>query len=167
MVVEKLSMRYNIDLRKKVHHSRWAEVVLKDERVILIQPLTYMNNSGMAVSSWVKKKGIDLKDILVILDDINLPLGVLRLRSKGSAGGHKGLTSIIEHLRSEEFARLRVGIGSPTGEVVNFVLDKFSKDEQTSLQGVVERASEACESWVHNGLGVTMNKFNTRWKGEN
>lgn len=171
-VVENIAGRNGARLRKKSNHSAWAEIRWDAERVILACPATFMNRSGLSVYSWLKKESADLEDVLIVCDDINLPFGNLRLRGEGSAGGHKGLASVIEHLGSNEFARLKVGIGPAGTEAVNeglkdFVLNRFNRRERSLLPALIVRAAEACECWLKEGLQSAMNKFNTRvMKGE-
>lgn len=112
MVLDKLSNEYNLNFKKNVCSSLISEVNIKGEKVIFAKPTTYMNNSGLAVKSLVNKYNIDLKDLLIISDDIDLDLSNCRLRVKGGAGGHNGLKSIIKEINTEEFARLKVGIGA-------------------------------------------------------
>ena len=133
-------------------------------RVRLVLPLTYMNGSGRAVAQVLEATGTAADDVLVICDDINLPLGQLRLRSSGSAGGHNGLSSVIEQLRTEEFARLRIGVGRPPDgdEMVDFVLDRFADDEHGDVDEMVGRAAAAVELLVRDGIDSAMSVFNRR-----
>lgn len=123
-----------------------------------------MNLSGEAVNALVKKRDISLKKVLVVCDDLDLPFGQMRLRSKGSAGGHNGLKSIINTVGSNEFARLRGGIGRPQGrdKTVEFVLDMFNAQEKKQLPGNLKTAVECCEVWMRHGVDVAMNQFNKR-----
>ncbi|HWP82735.1 MAG TPA: aminoacyl-tRNA hydrolase [Bacteroidota bacterium] len=131
----------------------------------LMKPLTYMNNSGWAVADAVERFQVPLTNLLVICDDFQLPLGVLRLRGKGSDGGHNGLYSIIYHLNSEAFPRLRMGIATETmpqekSKKADFVLGMFEERERPLVKTMVDRSSDAALSFVTKGLGVTMNLYN-------
>ncbi len=133
------------------------------ERVCLLKPYTYMNNSGVAVGEFVRFYKIELADILIVTDDINLPLGRMRIRSKGSAGGHNGLKSIIAHLGSQEFSRLRIGVDPcPQGhDLISWVLGNFSSSERLMIDRSVERASAFCEQWCSATTEELMNSVNS------
>jgi PTH1 family peptidyl-tRNA hydrolase len=133
------------------------------EQVILIKPMTYMNLSGHAVVAAMNFYKIDISDILVICDDLNLPSGSIRLRSKGSAGGQNGLKHIIECLGSQEFARLRIGIKpheQPLSSFSSFVLGKFSEEERKIMESVLPVCRDAALDFVQNGIGHAMNTYN-------
>jgi PTH1 family peptidyl-tRNA hydrolase len=121
-----------------------------------------MNRSGQSVSAAVKFYDLPLADVLVVGDDFNLPLGSLRARSQGSAGGQKGLKNIIERLGSEEVPRLRIGIGPVPGnwDPADFVLSRFSADERPVILDAIDRAADGVECWVAEGIGACMNRFN-------
>ncbi|MBI4212898.1 MAG: aminoacyl-tRNA hydrolase [Chloroflexi bacterium] len=141
-----------------------GKATIADTDVILAHPRgVFMNESGRAVQSLVNRHGVrDLAGVLVIFDDMDLPLGSVRLRPSGSAGGHNGLKSVIECLGSDEFARLRVGIGRPKPDVdpIEHVLDRFSSEEQAIVAEAIAYAASAAESWVAHGAFLTMNNFN-------
>ncbi len=133
----------------------------------ILKPQTYMNNSGDAVRDALERFDVRPEDCLVVCDDFQLPLGQLRLRERGSDGGHNGLYSIIYHLASEDFPRLRCGIGSPhmpaeKSLMAAFVLSSFEHEERTAVSTMIQRARDACLSVVSEGLVPAMNKFNTR-----
>jgi len=131
------------------------------ERCVVLKPLTYVNLSGRAVSAALKYFDCPLDNLLVICDDLNLPLGKLRLRRKGGSGGHKGLQSIIETLGSEEFHRLRIGIGDDVGDDAReFVLSPFTEEEEEIIVESVRRACDAVEAWLTRGIDYAMNIFN-------
>ena len=162
-VVKALSQSFKTPLKRdKATFSLSAKVRISGQSVLLAMPLTFMNLSGSAVSALLKKHGIDLKDLLVVLDDLDLDFGRLRLRPRGSSGGHRGLKSIIDSLDSTEFARLRIGIGRPvTGaDAARYVLSPFAKKERGQLRQVIRDACDCCESWVDKGTTETMNIFN-------
>jgi peptidyl-tRNA hydrolase, PTH1 family len=140
-----------------------AKIVYRQVPVILLKPMTYMNLSGHAVVAAMNFYKIDRSDILVICDDLNLPAGSIRLRSKGSAGGQNGLKHIIESLGSEEFARLRVGIRAddkPLNSFSSFVLGKFTDEERIIMQKVIPVCAEASLDFTVNGIGHAMNHYN-------
>ena len=146
-------------------HERFEGLVVEGRLgavpVALLRPLTYVNESGRSVVKAVAWYALALEDVLVCCDDINLPLGQMRVRRSGSSGGHGGLTSIIERLSTEEFARLRVGVGRGPGESqVGHVLGRFSPGEAAEAKAAVERATEAVEVWARDGIEACMNAFN-------
>jgi PTH1 family peptidyl-tRNA hydrolase len=125
-------------------------------------PVTFMNHSGLSVKTMADRTGTALEDILIICDDLSLPLGKLRLRPSGSAGGHNGLKSIIKDLGSNQFARLRLGIGSPkdTADTVDYVLANFTPAEKKVLPDLINHALDCVTCWVTEGAQVAMNRFN-------
>lgn len=138
------------------------EVPWHGERVVLARPLTFMNESGRAVRQWMDFFKMPSEDLLVVLDDLAIDVGRVRLRPGGSDGGHQGLRSVIAHVGHEAFARLRVGIGpAPAAEdQVNFVLEPFRKDEQPVIDACIGQAAEAALYWMTEGLEEAMNQFN-------
>lgn len=129
---------------------------------VLMKPETYVNNTGEAVSVTLKKHGAAPSDFLFVCDDVNLAFGKLRLREAGSAGGHHGLESIIAALGSEDFARLRIGVGNdgmPKEDLTGFVLENFSADEEKALKAVLEKAVLVCENWLQEGFTAAQNKL--------
>ncbi len=142
----------------------WADVALwrpDGEHVLLAKPLTFMNRSGQAVGELTRYYKIEPSDVFVIVDEAQLPLGRIRVRSQGSAGGHNGLKSIIEYLGTE-FPRLRVGIGrgDPRWDLADHVLSKFTREERDLVDAAIGRAADAAETFVRDGIGQTMNRFN-------
>jgi PTH1 family peptidyl-tRNA hydrolase len=138
-----------------------AQGKIADVGVALAKPLTYMNLSGQAVGKLVSFYKLSLEDILVIYDDLDLPLGTIRLRPEGGAGGHKGMRSIIETLGSQAFPRLRVGIGRPPGnDAVSYVLSDFTADERITLESIYERVMAAVELFLREGIEAAMNTYN-------
>ena len=145
-----------------VRYGDMAEIRLKGRTFILLKPSTYMNLSGKAVAYWLDKKNIPVENLLVIADDMNLPFGTLRMRKGGSAGGHNGLANIAEMLGTQDYPRLRVGIGSHVGRgpQVDFVLGKWDEEEEKQLPEIRERAVEAVKSFGLAGIERTMSQFN-------
>ncbi len=163
MVVEALARRQGDALRKMFWFpARQARCAIAGEEVRLIQPTTYMNRSGRAVSGAMGKWGVSLADTVVVYDDVDLEFGAIRVRGKGSGGSHNGMKSVLEWLGSKDFPRVRVGIGpKPEGEdMIGFVLGAFAEEEHLKLEKVVERAADAVESIFSIGTERTMNEFN-------
>lgn len=131
-------------------------------KITLAKPQTFMNLSGQSVVSLIKYYKLPVDNTLIIHDDLDLPFGTLRMRPSGSAGGQKGILSVIQLLGSDQIPRLRVGIGRPPGRMdpVNYVLQRFSTHEEDILNDVIDRACQACQSFMENGIEQTMNRFN-------
>jgi peptidyl-tRNA hydrolase, PTH1 family len=141
-----------------------AEYRYKGRTFVLLKPNTYVNLSGKAVNYWLQKESIPIENLLVLADDLALPFGIIRLRPRGGDGGHNGLTSIIEMLGTQEFARLRFGIGGnfSYGTQVDYVLGKWSTDEAARLQERIDVCHEIIRSFGAVGIDRTMNAFNNR-----
>ncbi len=135
------------------------------DEVILVKPMTYMNLSGIAVRKVLARERVPLEDLLVVVDDMDLPFGRLRLREQGSAGGHNGLRSIIGEMGTESFARLRVGIGKPRVGAVEHVLGDFEHAEQRHLEAILDAAADAVEQWAREGAHRAANRWNA-WQLE-
>lgn len=134
---------------------------INGEKVIFIKPTTYMNLSGEALRAVMNFYKIDIKDILVIYDDMDMPTGKLRIRAKGSAGGHNGIKSIIAHLGTDEFKRIKVGIDKPKYDVIDYVLGKFTKDEQPLLNLGIEKAIKVIDEFIKDtSFDKIMNNYN-------
>lgn len=144
-------------------HAYVAKGKLKGKQVVLILPTTYMNLSGKAVRYWLEREKIDAKNMLVISDDIDLPLGEIKIKPKGGGGSHNGLNNIIELLEHQNFPRLRFGIGKdfPRGFQSEYVLGRFSSNEQKIIEPIIEKCATIIASFVTIGLQKTMNQFNT------
>lgn len=144
----------------------WYECTVKvgNEDIFLAKPMTFMNNSGTAINELVKKHSIDIKDVLVIVDDFQIPLGTIRVRKNGSDGGHNGLSSIIYHLNSDEFPRMRIGIGTDEpirkDYFVDFVLGDFEKMEIEKIKKLIPDYISCIESFIKYGVTKTMNSYN-------
>ncbi|NLY51357.1 MAG: aminoacyl-tRNA hydrolase [Firmicutes bacterium] len=162
MVVDRLAARWKAPKWQRRHQAQVAKVSLPEGQILLVKPQTYMNNSGTAVREIAASSGIPQEDLLVIYDDLDLEVGQLRLRRKGSAGGHKGVSSIISCLGTDDFHRLRVGIGKPPPgvEVVDYVLGDFPDKEWEIIEKVVASACEAALVWVKDGIDEAMARFN-------
>ena len=170
--IDKLAYDFNINVNKNKYKAIYGEGIIHNEKVILIKPLTYMNLSGECVRDFLAfYKDLSLEDIIVICDDINLPIGTIRVRKKGSDGGQNGLKNIIYHLNSDEFARIRIGIGQKPEHytLANFVLSKFNKDEEIDIVKGITYATDALELFIkdkNNGLSNAMNLFNKKNKND-
>lgn len=161
MVVDRLAEKLGVRVDSKRFHALVGEKVVNDEELLLVKPLTYVNESGRTVKELQKNYSCPLESIMVICDDLNLPLGKLRIRRKGSSGGHNGLESIIVHLGSKDFPRLRIGIGHPPhGEAREYVLSPFLKEEGEALEDSLQRAYEALWDWIKGGIEGSMKRVN-------
>jgi PTH1 family peptidyl-tRNA hydrolase len=168
MLVDKLAARLEATFHRVQFRALIADIRFQDQRLILVKPQTYMNDSGVAVGSLVKFYKIPLENVLVIYDDGDLPLGLLRVRPSGGSGGQKGMASIIEHLGSQEFPRLRIGIGRPSGSRLEaiYLLQNFSIQEKELLGYVLDRGVEAVIMFMTEGLEKAMSQFNGQVIGE-
>lgn len=159
--VDRISTAAKIPLYKVGHHAYWGKGVMGGQEVILAKPMTYMNNSGLAAASLCKTFGVVSANLLVMYDDLDLPLGTLRLRPQGGAGGHNGIKSTLFHLQTEAFPRMRIGIGrSEDTDVVDYVLQEFSCDEEVHLEKVLDVAVLAAKLFVQEGIHAAMNQYN-------
>lgn len=159
LVVEELARRWGVRLDR-----RECNAIVGGEEILLAQPQTYMNRSGWAARCLLESHGLDPAGVLVVYDEVALPLGRLRLRKSGSPGGHRGLESVIENLRTDQVPRLRLGIApeeAPRGEdLVEFVLAPFPPDQREAVEAMVARAADACEVWLREGAEAAMSRFN-------
>jgi PTH1 family peptidyl-tRNA hydrolase len=162
MVVGRLAEQRGLRFRRGRFKCTQAESEIGKEQVLLVRPMTFMNLSGVCVASVARQHGCEGSQLLVVCDDVNLELGKLRLRRSGSAGGHKGLESIIQQLHDQQFPRLRLGIGQPSAgmEMMRYVLSPFRREEWPAASEMIERAAQAAETWVYYGLDEAMNRFN-------
>nr|BCX01423.1 MAG: peptidyl-tRNA hydrolase [Bacteroidota bacterium] len=161
-VLDELAQRARVRFRAGRGEYLESELELDGQLVRLIKPTTYMNRSGRAVRQALDRYREPLDRLLVVLDDLQLPLGTIRLRPKGSSGGHNGLEDIIAHLRTEAFARLRLGIGAPfpRGKQADFVLSVFDPEELPLVEVMIQTAAEAVRCWVLEGIQAAMNRYN-------
>lgn len=163
-VAEKTADQLGVAFLREKYGGLFAEGRIDGIRVFLLKPLTFMNRSGASVARAVRYALHDVADLLVVADDVNLPLGRLRLRAGGSSGGHKGLESIIEHLGTDEFSRLRIGVGMGKGEgdLTRHVLGRFTAEEAGAVEQAVARAAEAVLVFARHGIATAMDRFNVR-----
>lgn len=161
-VLALIAQRFDVGRPKAKFKAEVAEVSIKNQKTILLSPLTYMNLSGQSVRAALDFYKLPVSDILVICDDINLEVAKLRFRPSGSAGGQNGLKNIIQQLGSQDFGRLRVGVGKtpPNWNASDFVLGKFGADERSEMDLGISRAANAVEAWIEHGIEAAMNQFN-------
>jgi PTH1 family peptidyl-tRNA hydrolase len=161
-VLDRVAEKLDAEFAREKYRAILAEAEWKGERLLLMKPMTYMNLSGESIARAVRYNNVELHDLLVVVDDVNIELGRLRLRPAGSAGGHNGLKSIIEHLGTDEFPRLRIGVGQSRGAVLrDHVLSTFAPDEKPLAEKAAARAAEAALCFIEFGVDKAMNKFNT------
>ncbi|MEW5323401.1 aminoacyl-tRNA hydrolase [Geobacillus thermoleovorans] len=161
-VIDELAKRWNVSLKTAKFRGLFGMASVSGEKVALCKPLTYMNLSGECVRPLMDYYDISVDDVIVIYDDLDLPPGKIRLRLKGSSGGHNGVKSLIQHLGTEQFKRIRIGIGRPTGgqPVTDYVLGRFTEEEKPAVDKAVLRAADACEQAVTAPFIQVMNAFN-------
>jgi len=161
-VVAELARRIDVGSPKAKFHGEVAEGSIEGEKVLLLSPVTYMNRSGMCVQAARGFYGLTDEQLLVVCDDLNLPVAKLRVRARGSSGGQKGLEDIIRVLQTEEFPRLRIGIGQPPAswDAADFVLARFTQEELPQIEQAVVKAADAVALWVREGLGACMDRYN-------
>ncbi len=164
LAVDRLAAETGVPLDAEAAQSAVGEGLWRGEPLALAKPLTFMNRSGPAVAALLRRYGLEPADALLVYDDLALPLGQIRLRGKGSAGGHNGVQSVIDALGSTEFPRLRIGVGDsfPPGGQVDYVLAPFDEDEQEAADAALDAAAEAALTFVRDGLQAAMNRHNGR-----
>ncbi len=161
MVVDKFVKSSNVGFTKKYRDSVISKCIIEGEEILFVKPQLFMNLSGEPTKRIIEKYSCNLDEILVILDDVNLPLGKIRIREKGSSGGHNGLKSISNHLKSTCFSRLRIGIGNSRPEdTKEFVLSRFKKEENEVIQGALDKACKAINYWATTDINNCMSLFN-------
>jgi len=163
MVIDRVARETGVPVNRSVCQAVMGQAQLEGQTVLLAKPQTYMNRSGLAVSCLMKNHGVPLNQVLVIVDDFALPIGKLRLRWRGSDGGHNGLKSIIESLGTDEFSRLRLGIRlehDRLDDPVDFVLSDFSGEEREPVESMIDRAQAAIRTILREGMEKAMTKYN-------
>jgi PTH1 family peptidyl-tRNA hydrolase len=162
--VARLAEKHGLSFSRMQNEALVATGRIGDVRVVLAKPQTWMNESGRAVGPLARFYKVKLARLLVVYDDLDIPAGTIRLRSEGGSGGHKGMRSIIERLGTQDFPRLRVGIGRPPGRMdpVDYVLLPFARDEESLMDVTRERAVEAIECFLVEGIRAAMNEFNAQ-----
>jgi peptidyl-tRNA hydrolase, PTH1 family len=161
-VVEILARRHGATLKKGKERARVDQVRIGSSLVALAIPLTYMNEAGMAVAPLARRYGVEPEQIVIVQDELDLPVGTLKVKNGGGLAGHNGLRSITSHLHSDGFMRVRIGVGKPVSKEhgADHVLRKFSKRERTEIDVVLEEAADAVETIIADGVDVAMNRVN-------
>ncbi len=165
MAVEELARRHGMSFSTKQNEAQVARGQIEGTRVIIAKPQTYMNDSGRSVGALSRFYKIPIERVLVIYDELDLPVGTIRIREKGSANGHNGLKSIIQHLGTQNFPRLRIGIDKPVVvgySQIDWVLGRFTKEEQRIVEETLPRVTEAVEAILTTGMERAMNRYNTK-----
>ncbi|WP_296114125.1 aminoacyl-tRNA hydrolase [uncultured Anaerococcus sp.] len=163
MVIDFLANKFNIDIRKSKFKSLYGQGEISGQKVMLIKPQTYMNNSGEAVRELKNFYKFDSDKLIVIYDDIDIDFGTIRIRKKGSAGSHNGMKSIIYQIQDDKFPRIKVSVGQkpPRWDLANFVLSGFSKDEVKIFEDEIKLTVEAVEIMLRDGIDKAMNNYNS------
>ena len=162
--IDYLANKYNISMDFMKHKAICGKGIIEGEKVILAKPITYMNLSGESVKELVNYYKVDREELIIIYDDIDLDVGNMRLRRKGSAGGHNGIKNIIAHLGTDEFNRVMIGVGAkPKGwDLVDHVLGRFSDEERVEVEKAIAKAAEACATIMTEDMTYAMNEFNKK-----
>ena len=162
--IDYIADKYNIQIKKLKFKALYGEANVKGEKVLFVKPQTYMNLSGESIRDFCGFYKIPVENVIIICDDISLPPGKVRIRRKGSAGGHNGLKSIIYQLNSDEFPRIKIGVGSPEHkdhELADYVLGRFAKDEIPILEESIIKSADAVFEIIQKGVDSAMNKFSS------
>ena len=162
LTIDKLATQHNILLNKTKFKGLYGLGTITSEKVILLKPFTYMNLSGECIRPLMDYYQIKMEDMIVVYDDLDMPVGKIRLRTKGSAGGHNGLKSMIHHLGTQNFNRIRIGVDRPKhGEqIIDYVLGQLTKDEVVVIEEAINKSALACEKWLSTPFIEVMNEFN-------
>ena len=160
--INKIADSNNININKSKFNSLYGMGEIEGEKVILLKPQTYMNLSGNAVRDFMKFYKLSPQDVIVIYDDLDIEPGIIKIRKKGGAGTHNGMKSVVQEIQSEDFARIRVGIGNPKfkNDLLNYILTRIPDEEYKLLQQATESASKAVNEIIKNGIDSAMNKYN-------
>ncbi len=160
--IDEIARRCGVTVNKQEKRAMTADATLAGKRVLLAKPQTFMNSSGEAVRPLLDFYKIELSQLIVIYDDIDIPLGTVRIRKEGSHGGQNGLRSVIQHVGSQNFARIRLGIGRPSGrkDPSGHVLGPFRGDDEITARLMVDRAANAVETWLRDGIELAMTRHN-------
>lgn len=162
MVIDELLRRHSLDLNKTKFSGNYALERIANQKVLLLEPQTYMNLSGEAIRPLMDYYNVDTDDVVIVYDDLDLPTGKIRLRQKGGPGGHNGIKSTISHLGTKEFKRIRIGVGRPSTPqpVIDYVLGSFPKEQEDDVQDSITKAADAFEAWLEKPFIEVMNEFN-------
>ena len=166
--INKIAAEFKIDMTKTKFNGIYGTGMIEGQKVVLLKPQTYMNLSGDAVKAFWDYYKLDLEDLIIIYDDIDVEKGNIKIRKKGSSGSHNGMKSIVQNLGTEEFTRIRIGIGRPehSNDMINSVIGKIDEEEQKRLIPGIDLAKDATIEIIKNGVDMAMNKFNVRNKKE-
>lgn len=160
-LVDALASAHSIKVEQRVARARVARGTIAGETVMLVKPQTFMNHSGESVAALVRREQVPPENLLVVIDDVHLPVGKLRLRAKGSSGGHNGLKSIALHLATQDWARLRLGVGEPPpGLQIDWVLSRYTRADRKLMDELLITGMGAVELWLTEGIEAAMNRFN-------
>ena len=165
MVADAIAKKHEVSFNKEERDAMVAEFRVGGEKILIIKPTTFMNDSGVAVVQFARFYNIAPEDIVIIHDDMDLPVGFLRIRPNGSSGGHNGIKSVQSHLGTDGFVRFRVGIGHPVHEhkvVLDYVLTKFNQEEQKIMTNTIDNVANAADAWITDELEKVMNKYNSK-----
>ncbi|GAA0311053.1 PTH1 family peptidyl-tRNA hydrolase [Gracilibacillus halotolerans] len=162
LVIDELLSRNGWSLSKRKFNGLYTEELVHYEKMIIVQPQTFMNLSGECIRPLMDFYQLEPSDIAIVYDDLDLPLGKVKLRQTGGHGGHNGIRSLISHLDTKQFNRIRIGIGRPDTQmpVIDYVLGKFSKEERKLIDPAIQKAADAIEEWASNSFDHVMNKYN-------
>lgn len=166
-VVEALAKNFKIPLRKESKTFSWVgKGGIEGDEAILAMPVTFMNLSGLAVGALLKRYNLNLGSLLVVCDDLDLEFGRIKIKNSGSSGGHRGLKSIMDSIKSRDFARLRIGIGRPFRDMepAEYVLSRFKKEEKKIYKEIIKKAVDCCSMWVKEDINKSMNVYNRQDK---
>ncbi len=160
--INKLAKQYNIEINKSKFKSLYGNGIIEKEKVILLKPQTYMNLSGIAIKEVMDFYKINKEELIIIYDDIDIEPGIIKIRKKGGPGTHNGMKSVVNEIKTQDFTRVRVGIGMPSNksDLINYVIGKISKDDIEKLEDGTTKAKDALIEIIKNGVDTAMNKFN-------
>lgn len=163
LVLERTACRWGIEFSKR-HHAWEASADIQGQSILLVRPIAWMNQTGPVVRSVLDGRHLSTSDLTVVYDDLDLSFGTIRIKTHGSAGGHNGLRSVLEHVGSDRFCRIKLGIGRPVWpvETVEYVLSPFSSEERSELEPLLEKSVDALECLIEDGPAVAMNRFHSR-----
>ena len=160
-VIDALADKYNLEFSKTKFQGRYAEKLISNEKVIFLKPMKYMNLSGEVISSFMNFYKVAPNDVIVIVDDLNLPCGKIRIKQKGSSGGHNGLKDIEKNIGTQDYARIKIGISNNKDiDTKDYVLGKFSKEELDIIDKSIMTVCNACEDFLQNNIDFVMAKYN-------
>lgn len=165
LALDHLAAEFSVDIRRRKFNAKYNTCSYNGTELVLVKPQTYMNLSGTALSGFISYFKLDnAQDILIIVDDIHLPFAALRMRARGSAGGHNGIRSVIDEIGSNVFARIRLGVGQPprTDLLHAYVLSDFTETERTMMPQILDKARDAVLCWLDHGITETMQRYNSK-----